>query len=160
MKSYLLSILLAISLLPAKCMSIFSPHPTPGATEQQVIARMGEPAYRYRDGENTLLEYPGGHFGQETFMARMGPDGRMIAFEQVRTLEKFGTIPVNRANKDDVLKAVGTPSETVWLPLPQQEVWSYRYKENGVWNSMMHVYFDSSGIVRRMENGRDPLFEG
>jgi len=66
---------------------------------------------------------------------------------------------LNESTKADVLRTVGTPSETSWLSLPQLEVWSYRYKENGVWNSMMHIHFDRAGIVRKMENGRDPLYE-
>ena len=32
------------------------------------------------------------------------------------------------------------------------------YKEEGIWNSMMYIYFDSQGIVRRMENGMDPMY--
>jgi hypothetical protein len=39
------------------------------------------------------------------------------------------------------------------------EVWSYRYKEAGVWNSMMHVHFDERGIVRQMLNGPDPRYD-
>lgn len=160
MKAFIASLQLLVSALSAKCMSFFSPYPLPGANEQEVVVRMGEPANRYRDGSQTLLEYPGGHFGQQTFMARMGPDGRMISLEQVRTLEKFGTVKVGQASKDDVLRNVGTPSETSWLPLPQQEVWSYRYRENNVWDSMMHIHFDQDGVVRKIENGRDPLYEG
>jgi hypothetical protein len=159
-KSALAALLLSISLLPAKCMSIFNPYPRPGATEQEVVARMGAPAHRYHDGDASLLEFPGGEFGQETFMARMGPDGRLAVFEQVRTAEKFASLHLNQSDKDDVLKTVGTPSETAWLALAQREVWSYRYKESGVWNSMMHIHFDRDGVVRKIESGRDPLFEG
>ena len=39
------------------------------------------------------------------------------------------------------------------------EVWSYRYKEAGVWNSLMHVHFDGQGVVRHMLNGPDPMYE-
>ena len=37
------------------------------------------------------------------------------------------------------------------------EVWSYRYKEAGVWNSLMSVHFDQQGVVRQMLNGPDPM---
>lgn len=138
---------------------MFSPQPSPGASEQEVIARAGAPANRYQDGTQVLLEYPGGYYGQRTFMARIGPDGKLISFEQVRTVEGFARIKLNEADKADVLRIVGTPSETSWLSLPQLEVWSYRYKESEVWNSMMYVHFDRAGIVRRMENGPDPLYD-
>jgi hypothetical protein len=39
------------------------------------------------------------------------------------------------------------------------EVWSYRYRESGVWNSMMHVHFDQAGVVRQMLNGPDPRYQ-
>lgn len=159
MKSLLSLLLLLASILSAGCASVFGPSPVPGDTEQDVIAKRGAPANRYRIGDQTLLEYPGGYYGQQTFMARLGSDGRLIAVEQVRTVEKFGQIRVNESTKQDVLRTVGTPSETSWLSLPQLEVWSYRYKENEVWNSMMYVQFDRAGIVRHMENGRDPLYD-
>lgn len=158
MKSLIASLLLLASLFLSSCVSI-GPPVMPGDSEQDVIAKRGVPADRYQDGDQVLLQYPGGMYGQYSYMARLGPDGRLINFEQVLTLEKFGQIKINESNKHHVLKTVGRPSETSWLSLPQLEVWSYRYRESGVWNSIMHIHFDQSGIVRKMENARDPLFE-
>jgi hypothetical protein len=92
-------------------------------------------------------------------MARIGADGRLTAFEQVLTGEKFATIMVGTATRDDVLHTIGRPAERSYLPLRDFEVWSYRYKESGVWNSMMHVHFDRGGVVRMMQNGPDPMYE-
>jgi hypothetical protein len=36
--------------------------------------------------------------------------------------------------------------------------WSYRFKENGVWNTLMNVMFDESGIARQTINTPDPLY--
>lgn len=138
---------------------VFGPAPMPGDTEQDVIAKRGVPAYRYRVGDQTLLEYPGGYYGQQTFMARIGPDGRLISYDQVRTVERFGQIKINESTKQDVLMIVGTPSEVTPQPRRQLEVWSYRYKENEVWHSIMHIMFDQAGIVRAMENARDPMYD-
>lgn len=63
------------------------------------------------------------------------------------------------ASKTDVLHAIGRPAERSWLRLPDLEVWSYRYKENNVWNSMMHVHFDRAGVLKMMQNGPDPMLE-
>jgi hypothetical protein len=97
--------------------------------------------------------------GQFTWMAHIGPDGRLVKYEQVLTGEKFATIKIDKATKDDVLRTIGRPTETSYLPLRDYEVWSYRYKESGVWNSMMHVHFDRAGVVRLMQNGPDPMYE-
>jgi len=92
-------------------------------------------------------------------MARIGRDGRLMSYEQVLTTEKFATIKPGISTKTDVLRIVGHPSETMYLPRQQLEVWTYPYKEQGVWNSMMHVHFDRSGVVRKMENGMDLRFD-
>jgi hypothetical protein len=89
-------------------------------------------------------------------MARIDSSGKLISYEQVLTNQKFATLKPGIATKEDVLHTVGAPSETSYLPLSQLEVWSYPYKESGVWDSMMHVHFDKSGIVRRLESGPDP----
>lgn len=130
-----------------------------GDSEAELIAKRGQPAHRYMDGKDHLLEYPTGPWGQRTYMARVSPDGRVISFEQVLTTQKFASIKVGDASKDDVLRTVGSPSETSYLSLTDLEVWSYPYKENGIWNSVMHVHFDRTGIVRKMLNGPDLRFD-
>lgn len=159
MKSPLPALFLFISVALAGCTTLFGPPPALGDTEEIVLTKRGTPTARYQDGKDTLLEYRQGPSGQYTFMARIGPDGKLISFEQVLTVEKFASIQIDQASKQDVLNTVGQPTETAFFPLIQMDVWSYRYKENDVWNSMMHIYFDGNSIVRRMENGRDPLYE-
>ena len=130
-----------------------------GFPEASLVARVGTPTARYPLADGHMLEYRRGPWGQETFMARIGADGRLLSWEQVLTTQKFATIKLDHDNKEDVLRTIGAPSETSYLSLVQREVWSYPYKESGVWNSLMHVYFDNSGIVRRLENGPDPKFD-
>jgi hypothetical protein len=55
-----------------------------------------------------------------------------------------------------VLRTIGRPGHTSSLRNPNLEIWSYRYKESGVWNAIMHVHFDSTGIVRKMLNVPEP----
>jgi hypothetical protein len=133
--------------------------PAVGDTVQAVQAKFGRPTAVYPAAGGQVFEYATGPMGQETWMATIGPDGRMSAFEQVLTSQKFATLKIGQANKAEVLRTIGRPAETSWLSLPKLEVWSYRYKESGVWNSMMHVHFDRSGIVRMMQNGPDPMYE-
>src|SRR5215212_2545324 len=108
----------------------------PGEAEPDVLAKLGPPTHRYQDGTDTLLEYMHGPWGQTTYMARIGPDKKLIAYDQVLTVQKFAQIQLGRATKGDVLKTIGAPSGTSYLPLPQLEVWTYPYKESNVWNSL------------------------
>jgi len=127
-----------------------------GDTESDVIAKMGKPTHRYDENNGHLLEYARGPWGQQTYMARIDSNGQLISFEQVLTNAKFCTLKVGQATKTDVLHTIGAPSETSFLSLSQLEVWSYPYKESGVWDSIMHVHFDKQGVVRQMMSGPDP----
>lgn len=153
-KSKLAILVLALSL--GGCAGFGGPPPAPGEPVAAVKAKLGQPTAVHRDGSDTLLEYATGPQGQTTHMARIGADGRLISWDQVLTDQRFGTIEVGVATKRDVLRIVGRPAETSWLTLPKLEVWSYRYKGSGVWDSMMHVHFDRAGVVRMLQSGPDP----
>ncbi|MCU6435211.1 outer membrane protein assembly factor BamE [Undibacterium sp. Jales W-56] len=130
-----------------------------GQTEPEVTAKLGKPTHIYQDGNQHIWEYMRGRMAQATHMARFDHDGRLISYEQVLTLQKFAQVKVGIMDKTAVLNIIGAPSETAYYPRVQLEAWSYPYKESGVWNSLMTVYFDQSGIVKKLENGPDPLFE-
>ena len=134
----------------------FGPAPLPGEHEASVRAKLGEPSNVYSAGTETMLEYATGPSGQYTWMARIGADGRMLSYEQVLTDETFGKIRIGADNREAVLRLVGRPAETSYLALRDLTVWSYRYKQSGVWDSMMHVHFSQDGIVRQMMAGPDP----
>ncbi len=129
-----------------------------GQTEAEVVARLGRPTHVYPDGASHILEYMHGPMGQATEMARIGPDGRLAAYEQVLNMRTFATIKIGEADKNTVLRTVGAASETRYYPASGLEEWSYPFKEDGVWDSLMSVYFDRAGIVRELQNGPDPKF--
>jgi len=150
---------LAAALLLSACASVLRQAPDPGDSAEVVQAKMGAPTGVYQDGDDRVLEYATGPMGQFTYMARLGPDGRLRSYEQVLTGEKFATIKIDQATHADVLRIVGRPAEQSRVAMHNYEVWSYRYKEAGVWNSLMHVHFDAQGVVRQMLNGPDPMYE-
>lgn len=141
------------------CAGMLRSSPVPGDTLDIVHGKLGTPTAVFAEDGGQELEYATGPMGQQTYMAHIGPDGRLQRFEQVLTGEKFATINVGSATKEDVLRIIGHPAEHSYLPLRDFEVWSYRYKESGVWNSLMHVHFDRAGVVRMMQNGPDPMYE-
>jgi hypothetical protein len=158
MKILLKALLVMLTMLAAACTTLNYPPPMLGISESELIAKSGTPAARYSDGKGQILEYSG-PWQQYTYMARIGPNGRLVSWEQVLTTEKFATIKINRAMKQDILRTFGRPAETSYLSLSRLEVWSYRYKEGGVRDSLMHVHFDQAGIVRMMQNAPDPMFD-
>jgi len=138
---------------------LFRQAPGLGDPVATVTAKMGQPTAIYPLPEGQMFEYATGPMGQFTWMARIGADRRLLSYEQVLTGEKFATIKVDKATKEEVLRTIGRPAERSRVAQHDYEVWSYRYREAGVWNSLMHVHFDASGVVRQMLNGPDPMFE-
>ena len=153
MRKITTAILLTTQVLLSGCASLMGPPLLAGDSIDTVKLKLGTPTATYSAGQEQLLEYATGPMGQSTWMAHIGADGRLVRLEQVLTGEKFATIKVGVATHEDVLRAVGRPAETSYLTLRDFEVWSYRYKEAGVWNSMMHVHFDRKGVVQLMQNG-------
>ena len=129
----------------------------PGMPEPAVIARLGRPTHVLPDQTSggRIDEYMSGPYGQTTYLARIGQDGNLISYEQVLDSRHFGQIQVGVSTKADVLRIVGSPSETICLALPKLEVWSYPYKENPVSDAIMNIHFDNAGVVRMMQNTPD-----
>lgn len=146
----------ALPVLLSACIGLGNSVVLPGATESDVVARLGRPTHVYQDGDSRLLEYMRGPMGQTTEMARIGPDGRLQSLQQVLTMEQFARIVPGQTRQEQVLRLVGAPSEVKYYRHVRMQGWNYPYKENNVWDSMMTIYVDSTGLVQRMENGPDP----
>lgn len=149
---------LALAALLSACAGLGGPPPAPGDSMETVQSKMGVPSAIHNLPSGTQYEYSG-PYAQHAHMARFNPEGKLVSFEQVRTGQRFATLKPGVATKADVLASVGQPSETSRVHMHNYEVWSYRYKENDVWNSMMHVHFDQNGVVQLMQSGPDPMFE-
>ncbi len=150
--------LVCLALLVSGCTTFQKPYP--GMQETELLTIRGKPDAEYREGNIRTLEWTASNSNQYTYMAKIGPDGKLLSYEQVLTVAKFSTLKPGISTKEDVLKTVGHPNlfESEYLPLVDSDVWSYRYKENGVWDSMMSIHFDLNGVVKRLENGMDPLY--
>ena len=150
------SLLIAAAALALSACGIFAPPSmTPGESESAIIARMGKPTAIYQDGANRLLEYRTNPGGKETWMYRIDSSGRAVGLALVLTVEKFASIRVGQDRQQDVLRKVGAPYDKSYLNLSDHDVWSYMYLENGVWDSLMHVHFDRSGVGRLRLNAID-----
>jgi hypothetical protein len=151
-------VLAALSL--SACAPLFRQPPPAGAPLAAVTAALGKPAASYPEPDGgQVLEYRGQPMGQFQHMARIGPDGRLVSYDQVLTNENFAKIEIGRWNRDDVLRHFGRPAEVVRSRLDEGEIWSYRYKEEGLWNSMMNVDLNARGTVLRVFKSPDPLLD-
>ena len=131
----------------------------PGATEADVLSRFGKPdsEFALADGAKRF-EYNRGEFMQRSWMVDIDHDGRVVQVDQVRDEAHFARLKVGADDKASVRRELGTPYKVEYYPPSKLTGWLYPYRESGVYNSVMTVMFDPTGVFRRAENGPDPRF--
>lgn len=134
-----------------------------GTPLSQVQAQFGAPDLTCinRDGNQRAI-WTMQPYGQYAWGANIDSAGNTDQVAPVLTNQHFRKLGEGSWNQEQVRCEFGPPAEisAVGLPSSRQHVWSYRYKESGAWNSLMHVYFDLyTGEVTRYHPGPDPLYE-
>ena len=110
----------------AGCASLQPPQATPGQTEAEVLARLGQPTGRYNvPAGGQRLEYATGPYGRTTVMVDLGRDGRVTASQQVLTEANFAKVR-HGMSRDEVLLMLGRPAEKAGEYMNRQ-TWSWRY---------------------------------
>ncbi|GAB3630627.1 lipoprotein [Pandoraea terrae] len=128
------------------------------APQAEVQSKLGRPHETYPLGGGvTRWLYPTQPFGQQTIAADIDAQGRVVGVKQVLSMQEFAKVEVGKWTKDDILHHFGKPVETSYFPLMKREAWTYRFKQDEAWDSMMNFYFDPQGIVRMTQISPDPL---
>jgi len=150
---------------------------TVGMDRAAVLATLGRPSAEYplppQDGgiatpaddpgepagaASHRLEYVGG-LAQTAWLVDLDDGDRVTAITQGHALPRFAQVRVGVDDQSTVRRRLGTPHEVQRYALSGLTAWHYPYRD-GPWNLEMSVMFDSGGVVRRMESGPDPRFEG
>jgi outer membrane protein assembly factor BamE (lipoprotein component of BamABCDE complex) len=133
----------------------------PGTAQSDVLSTFGKPESQFDmpDG-GKRFEYNRGEWMQRTWMVDFDRDGRVARVDQVRDEAHFARLQPGTDNKASVHRALGTPMKVEYYPPSKLTGWLYPYRESGVFNSVMTVMFDPSGVFQRAENGPDPRFLG
>ena len=158
----LLKTLCAASLFAmAGCASIAKV--SPGTPASEVVQQFGAPTLTcpLPDGGQRLI-WSRQPFGQEAWGTNTLADGRGGPIEQLLTDNRFQALKTGLWTPERLLCEFGPPAEksAVGLPSSLQIVWSWRYMQDGVWYSLMHVYLGQDGErVTRFHPGPDPRYE-
>src|SRR5687768_11218045 len=101
-----LPVLLAAAFLAASCAQM---NLRPGQSEAEVRAAMGAPALELPAPDGTRhLAYPTGPLGEQTFMAQIGPDGRLVQLRQVLEDDRINVITPGMT-AEEILRLIGPP---------------------------------------------------
>lgn len=101
-------------------------------------------------------------FGEFAFATTTDSQSRVGEFEQVLSDRSFEKLSKGVWTPEQVLCEFGPPAiiDKVGLPSDLKIVWSYRYRQYGVWYSLMYVFFGTDGkAVTEYFAGPDPMFE-
>jgi len=145
------SLLVAITLLGG-CASYGGYGLVPGVARlDEVQALMGQAAMRWQEADGSVqLAYPRGPAGLETFMVRLGPDGRLQSIANALNEQTFARIRAG-LTKDEVLRLIGPPdhSRSVYFKARDELAWEWRFREVYGNPARFAVLFDATaGTVR------------
>lgn len=135
----------------------------PGASLQDVEARYGKADYSCPAGQGgQRLIWTQQPYGQYAWTAVADASGKIDRIVPALTDARFRALSTGSWTPEQVRCEFGPPAEVSLIGLPgaRQVVWSYRYKQDGAWNSLMYVYFGADGQrVTRHHAGPDPMFD-
>lgn len=155
-------LLVVSALLLSACAGYGGSNLKPGvSTLPEILASMGQPTMFWKNADGSeQLAYPRGPGGTQTFMAHVGPDGRLQRIEKVLNMEHFARIQTGM-NQEEVLRVLGPPGSpwTQYYSRSNELAWSWLFCNS--WNSQefFDVMFDATtGIVR--STGQHPNLAG
>ena len=120
------------------------------STTAEVEALMGKPAERVeKPGGGSVLYYPRGPAGRETYAVSIGTDGKVQAVEQRLTDANIAKVVLGTTTAREVRELFGPPSTTQRLPRLQRDVWEYPM-DNRETPHLLLVQFSPDGIVREV----------
>jgi len=129
----------------------------PGMSLDELKIHFGTPSAQRRDAAGETVIYTTQPMGQFAWAAQLGADQRVVKVEQILTVEQFARIKQNEWTTAMVRDNFGAPAE-INRYATDKLWWSYRYRENGLWPTLMNIRFDAQGVVREMINTPDPLY--
>ncbi|MDD5328796.1 MAG: hypothetical protein PHX38_02250 [Sulfuricella sp.] len=116
-----------------------------------VLKTMGQPAMRWQDPAGSVqLSYPRGPMGDHSYMAYIGPDGKLQRIENVLDAKHFARIKPGMT-EGEVARILGPaePAWTVYFKARDELVWEWRYCDE--WNELarFNVLFDGGKLMVR-----------
>ncbi|CAM3772701.1 hypothetical protein [Castellaniella denitrificans] len=135
----------------------------PGTPLAQVTAQFGAPTLQCvdRQGHDRVV-WSRQPLGQYAWGGTVDAQGRVQGIEPILTDEHFQVLKQGEWTADQVRCEFGPPAiiDTAGLPDVRQIVWSYRYKQDHVWDSLMYVFLGPDGDrVTKFHPGPDPMYD-
>ncbi len=128
-----------------------------GATQQQVISYLGEPAAKTPMKDGTVrYTYSGQPFGQDVWWIFVDQNGRVVGRELGLQEKYFSLLTPGKSTEADVWALWGKCAQKYEFTLVGEHAWMYRYKAPGGFDMAVWPQFDKTGVLRSLEVTQDP----
>lgn len=126
------------------------------STEVQVRQQFGDPVTVTvePDGSKTF-DYPRQPEGWTNYVIKIGPDGKVSSIRQLLNPDNFARVTPGLSQLE-VRQLLGRPAQTRRFDLKQEEVWDWRFKQDGQSSKLFSVTFDAQGKVTTTSIQDDP----
>lgn len=135
----------------------------PGTPVDAVTQKYGAPTSSCPlPGGGQRLVWSQQPLGQYAWGTNTTADGRVGPIEPILTDEAFHRLDTGEWSAERVRCEFGPPAEVreVGMKSVRQVTWAYRYRESGVWNSLMYLYMGADGtLLNRRHPGPDPMYD-
>ena len=126
---------------------------SPGQSTAADVERiMGAPAEKRQVSGETWYYYPRQPFGRKTFVARVAPDGKLVALEQRLTDENVARIVPNTTRAEQVREIFGPPYAAGHYARLDRNIWTWhmrRFGDPGI-PVQLNVQMSPDGVVREV----------
>jgi len=143
-----LATILTVVLFAAVLAGCASPRSfAPGSSIVDVRARAGTPTdIRFDRNGDELWEYATGPEGTETYLVRVGLDGKVKEITQLLTDDQLMKIVPGTMTKADARNLLGRPSDQTFTGAGT--VWSWRFYRSGMQPGYLLVTFNPDNTVK------------
>ena len=116
------------------------------STIVEMRARVGTPTdIRFDRNGDELWEYATGPMGYETYLVRIGTDGKVKEVTQILTEDQMLKLVPGTMTKADARNLLGRPSDQTFTA--SGTVWSWRFMKFGVQPGYLTVRFNPDNTV-------------
>ncbi len=125
------------------------------STEMQVRQEFGDPTTVTVQPDGTrVFDYPRQPEGFTNYVIIIAADGKVSSIRQLLTPDNFAKVTPG-LTQQEVRNILGREAKRQRYDLKKEEVWSWRFKQDGLNARMFNVTF-SGGQVTSTEVGEDP----
>jgi len=126
------------------------------STEVEVRQQFGDPVTITAQADGSrVFDYPRQPEGWTNYVITIGPDGKMSSLRQLLSPDNFARVQPG-LGMAEVGTLLGRPAQVKRYELKNEEVWDWRFKQNGQESKLFSVTFGADGRVLGTAIGDDP----